>query len=997
MTTTLPLPDSLQPLRTQILAAAAAFASEAQPLAQLLQDLVADVDLVMAEPLEIFPVCHHSPASAVQLVQRLRQNPPQVIYLELCEDLRQTVESLQDCKLPVALQAFSDRSEVFAPEDLPLSVIAPLTEASAEYQAIAFCLQSAGTDRPTELVFVDRSAELVVAWKPDRSQQGEAELDVKQPPEEADCHGGAIAVEIGRLTPSFDEFLEILLKNSQTRHFSEWWDQYVEQALIGADWSTYRQVMTLVGSLIRSFGVRPELLEVDRQRESYMWTRIKAHLAENQIQPQDALFICGAAHAASDVLEFGVDSPFMADIPEPTATHWLYGLIPSSFLAIEYQFSHAAGTLSLAEATWKKSLKLTNNKPFLLRTGGKTKKAKKAKSTSVSRRPKTTKSQIPDQSDPGSAVADQALVGFLTRSPEQAGADTEQLLHWCSDIVGLARRNGYLASTADAIAIYETAQLLANLRQRAHPSPYDFQDAAITCLEKDRTPKKRNIQQLCQILMGGDRQGTVGYSSLPPLAQNVYDRLAPLNLNLSAKTNQRALMDFQVNPDLLACSDVIWLLYRLLGDAIVHPIMGERKLGHTPLQESWELRIGKYQGQLIQLGYQGVTLEQVLEQTLKRQAFAPEAKAAFALAAAEDSLLFLHHPHLTSLLGEQAVRLLVQETGVEDATQIFQRVRRLVQYYRTQNPSTLPPWLQAFVATGYRHYSTLLPFAFGDRGTHPEQIAAMLGFIFTLESLALSLGCQRSQLYISVQQAADQQPEPAKLGLLWTTEWLLKQRDLKSMGQFFENLLRDPLRIETFADYLSGYILALQFAPRVADFVVQLLNQFFGSVPDAVLLPQLPNLILKLRAQAQHLKPLVKTAARSFPQTLADLDALGLPAASDLSAAPELSTPPFEPALTPKTPTLTPKTISIAALSEADRPIQTLLLSYPATAAALTQRSGISGDWSIAAVPAPPTPSSPLDSPQSPAQFPIAAAQPIQSLLTTHPTTLTALLAKLKS
>ena len=76
-------------------------------------------------------------------------------------------------------------------------------------------------------------------------------------------------------------------------------------------------------------------------------------------------------------------------------------------------------------------------------------------------------------------------------------------------------------------------------QNRQHPTPYDFQDAAITCLEKDRTPKKRTITHLCQILLGGDSVGTVGYTSLPPLAQNIYDRLAPLGVNLFAKTNQR--------------------------------------------------------------------------------------------------------------------------------------------------------------------------------------------------------------------------------------------------------------------------------------------------------------------------------------------------------------------------------------------------------------------------------------------------------------------------
>ena len=92
-------------------------------------------------------------------------------------------------------------------------------------------------------------------------------------------------------------------------------------------------------------------------------------------------------------------------------------------------------------------------------------------------------------------VGGHPLVHFLTRPPLLASEDEEQLLAWCVGIVALARKNGYLASTADSIAVYHTSMLLAQLRNRRHPTPYDFRDAAITCLEKDFTPKKRNTRR----------------------------------------------------------------------------------------------------------------------------------------------------------------------------------------------------------------------------------------------------------------------------------------------------------------------------------------------------------------------------------------------------------------------------------------------------------------------------------------------------------------------
>src|SRR5919109_1251647 len=157
---------------------------------------------------------------------------------------------------------------------------------------------------------------------------------------------------------------------------------------------------------------------------------------------------------------------------------------------------------------------------------------------------------------------------------------------------------------------------------------------------------------------------------------------------------------------------------------------------------------------------------------MKHAAFGEQATAAHALKTAEDALLYMNSPRLVRELGEQAAHLLADEAGAQDAPEIFQRARRLVHHYRAI-PDGLPEWIQRFVATGYAHYAALLPKAFADRGTTPQQIAGMLGFIFTLESFALALGSQRNQLLVGVQQAAAVDVSPDKLGLLWSAEWLL--------------------------------------------------------------------------------------------------------------------------------------------------------------------------------------------------------------------------------
>src|SRR5262249_56490737 len=98
---------------------------------------------------------------------------------------------------------------------------------------------------------------------------------------------------------------------------------------------------------------------------------------------------------------------------------------------------------------------------------------------------------------------------------------------WSVEIVRAARRNRYLASTADAIAVFETSILLAGMRDRAKPTPYDFQDAAVTCIEKETVPGRRDVRRLGESMMGGDPVGQVGYAPLPPPARAAHDRPPP--------------------------------------------------------------------------------------------------------------------------------------------------------------------------------------------------------------------------------------------------------------------------------------------------------------------------------------------------------------------------------------------------------------------------------------------------------------------------------------
>ncbi|MFG1674567.1 hypothetical protein [Micromonospora sp. NPDC049282] len=864
---TAPAPTGLfGALREQLTDAAAAFAGSPDALAGILAGMVDDVDRALGERLEIFPVCHHSPASALAMARRLRARPPKVIYLELCEDLRPLLDELRNCRLPVAVQAFATELDGFPTEWSPLSVIAPITEASAEYQAIAYALDTPGV----ELVLVDRSTDHVYQWTP-RDDQPAGPDPTSTADEDAALHGDAVGLEIGDLRPRFAELESYLLHHGKVRHWSEWWDQYVERPLADADHDTYRQVMVLIGSLFRR--LRPSRSardDRDEDRERHMWTRMRQHLTATGADPADCLYVCGAFHAASRVEQFGLDST-APDFPisPRTGTRWRYGLIPSSHSAIEAQFGLAPGTVSIAAANWTAAIGRTRLTPFRLAGQQTGKKGRRSRASTATAPPDATTDR---------------LTGFLAAPPALDQLDEAELRGWCVDIVRLARRNGYLASTADAIAVFETSILLANLRNRARPTPYDFADAAVTCIEKDVVPGRRDVRRLCEILLGGDRIGQVGYDSLPPLARDVLDRLRPLGLDLERRTVQRALLDLRGDPALESCSDLLWMLRHLLPADAVRPIMGERRLGHRSTQESWDLALGRNQRALIELGYEGVTVEQVLEQRLRRAVRAPDATAARALAAVEDAIRLLDSPRLVDEIGARAVELLAAERTVDDAPEVLRRIRRLLAHHRTTAP-TLPAWCRAFVTTGYAHYCTLLPTAFVDEATGVRQVGAMLGFLFHLESLALSLGCDRSQLELAVAQA---HPEaPAKLALLWAARHQLGLLPLAQLRERCAELLANPLVVPAFPHYLSGFVHALDPVPGLAPFVVETMSAAFAGLPDPVLLPWLPTLITTLREHGPELVPLlVREAERTFPATLPALDGWTPPWAAAPTAPP---------------------------------------------------------------------------------------------------------------
>lgn len=236
----------------------------------------------------------------------------------------------------------------------------------------------------------------------------------------------------------------------------------------------------------------------------------------------------------------------------------------------------------------------------------------------------------------------------------------------------------------------------------------------------------------------------------------------------------------------------------------------------------------------------------------------------------QDATLYLRSRRIADELGARALQALSAERSVDGAPQVLRRVRRLLAYYRTSEP-LLPSWIESFVTAGWAHYCTLLPMAFTDDDATVRQVAAMLGFLFSMEGLALSLGCDRAQLELAVAQS---HPDaPSKTALLWAARTQLGQMSRADLRARCDEPLGNLMLVPAYPCYLSGFLHALEPVPALAGFVVETVSNAFGRLPDPVLLPWLPTLIATLRSGGAELAPLlIREAGRIFPGRLAVLD-----------------------------------------------------------------------------------------------------------------------------
>ena len=537
-----------------------------------------------------------------------------------------------------------------------------------------------------------------------------------------------------------------------------------------------------------------------------MWTRMREHLAATGVDPADCLYVCGAFHAASRVARVRPGrTRHRSRSPRAPATKWLYGLIPSSHSAIEAQFGLASGSVSIAAAHLGEGRQRGSaSTPFRLDgQRGRRRSEAARQGRRAGRRP--------------APVADQ-LTGFLASPPA----------------LDAARRGG----AARLVRRHRAAgppQRLPGQHRRRHRGVRDVDPAGRHAQpgpahavrlpgrgghlhrEGRRCPAGATCGGSCEILLGGDRVGQVGYDALPPAGPRRLRPARPARPRpAAARPCSGRCSTSHGRPGARAaaptCCGCCATCCRTAPSGPSWASAGSAS-GRSRRAGTW--RSARTSARSSSWATRASPSSRSWSSGCAGRVYAPDATAAVALAAVEDAILFLGSRRFTDELGARAVELLAAERTVDDApggaapdppaagplphhragAAGVERVVRHRPATRTTAPCCRPRSSTTRPASG--------------------RSAAMLGFLFTMESLALSLGCDRAQLETrrrAVAPGGTGRRSPCS-GRPTHQLGLLPLADLRARCA---ELLANPLVVPAFPHYLSGFVQALEPVPGLA-------------------------------------------------------------------------------------------------------------------------------------------------------------------------------------
>lgn len=295
-----------------------------------IEAIQARVDAVLAEEIYWFPIRHHSPTAARHVEAAIKKRRPKVLFLEAPSAASDLLPHIVDSQTrpPIAIySSYRDDDNVLGlagihspAEDIPFRYAAwsPLLSYSPEYVAM-----KSAAKLNIDIVFIDLPHYALLKPASEAATDGE---DDDQMPES----------NIDTLIATSDVY-RALARVGGYRSWDEAWDCMFEFGGFGHDLERFRRELATFCAAARAT-TSPTRMMTDGtfEREAFMIETIEQTLKDKNLQPAEAMVVCGGFHL------------FMArtqtvEVPLSPAGTTFTSLMPYSFFRVSEMSGYAAG------------------------------------------------------------------------------------------------------------------------------------------------------------------------------------------------------------------------------------------------------------------------------------------------------------------------------------------------------------------------------------------------------------------------------------------------------------------------------------------------------------------------------------------------------------------------------------------------------------------------------------------------------------------------------
>jgi hypothetical protein len=425
-------------------------------------------------------------------------------------------------------------------------------------------------------------------------------------------------------------------------------------------------------------------------------------------------------------------------------------------------------------------------------------------------------------------------------------ADDGYLIQHAVATLKQVRRKREAASTADAIAVCQHANLLARLRGRPLPVLDDLHDALVTCVVKGN-PREEGLhlqEAIDQVDIGTSIGKVTADVGRLPIVQDFHDRVEELQLDAVFEKEKKVRLDLDKRNDLARRQSVLLHRLRFLEvemASLLEAPSADFATGKI-FREKWELRWSpQIEAHLVEQNLYGDTIEAAVV-TRFRETLAKEEGHAGQTCRRLVEAIVLDLPTLMQQVQDTCSRSIDQETRFASLGQALSALCVLDRHAIHRNLPRVS--LEELITRCYGRACFALAEAAHAPQDQQEEIVASLLAVAEVVGRDANLGLDRQLFVTQVRLAAKASAVPFLRGVFLGMLAELRDLPVSVLTQELRSLAQAPVEVMTTAgDFLDGVLAASRTSLLVdADELAAALDELLGAAewdPFLVMLPRL--------------------------------------------------------------------------------------------------------------------------------------------------------------